>query len=87
MDAATAREHGFAVGDRVRVLLDGPAQRVPHRRHRSTLDFGAVTWAAFDLPTAQAAFDAERTLDRIYVQREPDVSERVAPAPARAPAR
>ncbi|MFI5047584.1 MAG: FtsX-like permease family protein, partial [Acidimicrobiia bacterium] len=78
MDAATARDNGFAVGDRVRVLLDGPAREfdiVGLFGFGDRFDFGAVTFAAFDLTTAQDAFDAQRSLDRIYVQREPGVPE------------
>jgi putative ABC transport system permease protein len=77
MDAATAREHGFSVGDNVRVLLRGPAQNftiVGLFGFGDRYDFGAVTFAAFDLATAQRAFDAPGSLDRIYVQRDPDVT-------------
>ena len=55
MDAATAREHGFSVGDHVRVLLRGPAQDyeiVGIFGFGDRADFGAVTFAAFDLRTA-----------------------------------
>ena len=73
---ATAREYGYRVGDRVRVLLDGPARRftiVGLFGFGDRTDFGAVTFAAFDLATAQQAFDARQSLDRIYVQRDPAV--------------
>ena len=78
VDAATARENGFAVGDRVRVLLEGPAQEfriVGLFGFGDRFDFGAVTFAAFDLETAQGAFDATGALDRIYVERDADVSQ------------
>lgn len=83
MDAATAREHGFAVGDNVRVLLRGPAQNfriVGLFGLGDRYDFGAVTFAAFDLRTAQQAFDAPGLLDRVYVQRDPDVPTQVLQA-------
>jgi putative ABC transport system permease protein len=83
MDAATARDNNFAVGDRVRVLLRGPAREyriVGLFGFGDRDDFGAVTFAAFDLATAQRVFDASGALDRIYVQREPDVSVRVLQA-------
>jgi putative ABC transport system permease protein len=76
MDAGTASEHGFAVGDRVRVLLDGPAQQfrvVGFFGFGDRDDLGAVTFAAFDLETAQDAFDARGALDGVYVQGEPGV--------------
>ena len=83
MDAATASDNGFQVGDRVRVLLQGPAREyriVGLFGFGDRYDFGAVTFAAFDLETAQRVFDAPRVLDRIYVQREPDVPVRVLQA-------
>jgi putative ABC transport system permease protein len=76
MDAGTARAEGFSVGDRVRVLLDGPAQafRIVGLFGFGTRDdFGRVSFAAFDLPTAQRVLEAEGLLDRVYVQREPNV--------------
>jgi putative ABC transport system permease protein len=79
MDAKTAEEHGFHVGDRVRVLLSGAAKRyeiVGIFRYGNTEDVGPITIAAFDLPTAQRAFDAEGSLDAVYVQRDPDVTTR-----------
>src|SRR4029450_1220666 len=83
MDAATAREHGFSVGDDVRVLLRGPAQNftiVGLFGFGGRYGCGAVTFAAFDLATAQRAFDAPGSLDRIYVQRDPTVTTRVLQA-------
>ncbi|MET0275454.1 MAG: ABC transporter permease, partial [Acidimicrobiia bacterium] len=77
MDEATAVDQGFRVGDRVRVLLDGPAREftiVGLFGFGDRSDFGAVTFAAFDLATAQQAFDARQAFDRIYVQRDPDVA-------------
>jgi putative ABC transport system permease protein len=74
MDVGTARAHGFEVGDRVRILLTGPAREfriVGLFGFGNRDDFGAVTFAAFDLPTAQAAFDAPRALDAVYVQGQP----------------
>jgi putative ABC transport system permease protein len=79
MDAGTAATHGFHVGDRVRVLLSGAAQEfeiVGLFGFGDTTDFGAVTFAAFDLPTAQREFEGEGTVDAVYVQRDPDVTTR-----------
>src|SRR6185503_6552266 len=59
MDAHTARKEGFTVGDRVRVLLTGPAKEfeiVGLFGFGDQLDLGAFTAAAFDLETAQQAF-------------------------------
>ena len=76
MDAGTAAKHGFAVGDDVRVLLSGAAKRfriVGLFGFGDRTDFGAVTFAAFDLATAQREFDAGSSIDAVYVQREPGV--------------
>ena len=76
MDAGTAAKHGFAVGDDVRVLLSGAAKRfriVGLFGFGDTTDFGAVTFAAFDLATAQREFDAGSAIDAVYVQRDPGV--------------
>jgi putative ABC transport system permease protein len=77
MDAGTASKHGYHVGDRVRILLSGAAkeyQIVGLFRLGDTSDFGAVTFAAFDLATAQREFDAGPTVDAVWVQRDPGVS-------------
>ena len=78
MDAGTARKQGFAVGDAVRILLSGAAKEF----HIVGLfglgdqnDFGAVTFAAFDLATAQREFDAVGSLDAVYVQRDSGISD------------
>jgi len=79
MDAGTAAKRGFEVGDRLRVLLSGAAKEyevVGLFGFGDITDFGAVTFAAFDLATAQREFEAEGSLDAVYVQRDTDVSTR-----------
>jgi putative ABC transport system permease protein len=79
MDASTAREYGFHIGDRVRVLLEGPAETfriVALFTFGDQRQLGAVTFAAFDLETAQRVFDAPDLVDWISVTAEPGVSER-----------
>jgi len=76
MDAGTAGKHGFGVGDTVRILLSGAAKRfriVGLFGFGDTTDFGAVTFAAFDLATAQREFDADSSIDAVYVERDPGV--------------
>ena len=73
MDAGTAKENGFHVGDTVRVLLQGPAQSF---KIVGLFGFGNVftipaTFAAFDLATAQEAFAAEGEFDWIDVVAKP----------------
>jgi len=74
MDVGTARDHGYRVGDSVRVLLKGPAEKfriVGLFQVGDRPDLGVVTGAAFDLATAQEAFDARGALNAVYVQAAP----------------
>jgi putative ABC transport system permease protein len=77
MDVGTARRNGFEVGDRVRVLLTGPAEtfRIAGLFKLGTQgDFGAVSFAAFDPDTAQKVFGADGLYDAINVRVEEGVS-------------
>jgi putative ABC transport system permease protein len=70
VDEGTARQHGFSVGDRVRVLLQGPAERftiVGFFGLKGQADLGGVTVAAFDLPTSERVLATPGVLDAIYV--------------------
>jgi len=74
MDAGTARRNGFAVGDRVRVQLTGPAEDftiVGLFRIGDRDDFGGVSIAAFDPETAQRVFDAPALYDAVNVRLAP----------------
>ncbi|HEY6318815.1 MAG TPA: ABC transporter permease [Acidimicrobiia bacterium] len=74
MDAGTARRYGFHVGDRVDVLLQGPKQRfeiVGLFALGDQADLGPITFAAFDLRTAQRVFGAPGQLDAAYVTLAP----------------
>jgi putative ABC transport system permease protein len=70
MDAGTAAKYHFAVGDHVRILLQGPPGTFTIS---GIVTFGSVgnlagaTLAAFDLPTAQRLFGAEGHYDAIDV--------------------
>jgi putative ABC transport system permease protein len=78
VDEGTAREHGFRVGDRVRVLLQGPAQRftvVGLFALKQQSDLGGVTVAAFDLPTSERVLATPGLLDAINVTVEPGVDQ------------
>ena len=79
MDIGTARDHGFDVGDTVEVLLDGPKE--PFKisglfRFGSRNQQLAVTFAAFDLATAQRVFDASGLVDAVNVVAAPGVDHR-----------
>lgn len=71
MDAGTARRNGFRVGDRVKVLLTGPARTfaiVGLLGLGRETDFGVVSFAAFDPGTAQQVFGAAGLYDAINVR-------------------
>ena len=77
MDSGTARRHGFHVGDRVQVLLDGPAREfriVGLFGLGDLLDVGGVTFAVFDLETGQQVFESPGSLDAVDVTVEPGVA-------------
>jgi len=79
MDAGTAQRHGFKVGDQVDVLLEGPKQTFTITGLFSfgdRFDALAVTFAAFDLATAQEVFGAPGLIDAVNVTREPGISSR-----------
>ena len=70
IDTATATGEGFAVGDAIGVVANGPV-----RDYRisgivqlgSTTSLGGTTIAVFDLATAQALFDKRDGLDAVQV--------------------
>jgi putative ABC transport system permease protein len=77
MDAATAKRERFHVGDTVRVLLSGPAQRlrlVGTFCFASQCDLGGAAFAAFDVRTAQHAFNSPNAYDFIDVKAKPGVA-------------
>ena len=56
MDQGTAQKYGFKVGDRVKILLQGPTRTftiVGVARFGTANNLAGATLAAFDLPTAQ----------------------------------
>src|SRR5262245_34622889 len=74
VDEGTARSHGLAVGDRVRVLLQGPAEQfriVGLFRLKGQADLGGVTVTAFDLPTSERVLANPGALDAIYITTSP----------------
>ena len=74
MDVGTAKRHGFKVGDRVKVLLEGEAEEfklVGLFKLGNQGDFGAVSFAAFDPQTAQRVFGAPGVFDAVNVRVKP----------------
>jgi putative ABC transport system permease protein len=76
MDVETARDHGFRVGDRVDVLSAGPMETfelVGVFALGDSGEVGPVSFAAFDLPTAQRIMAGPGLLDAVYVTGRPGV--------------
>src|SRR5204863_10158879 len=74
MEIGTGRRNGGRVGDGGGVLLQGPAEEfriVGLFGLGGSRQFGAVTFAAFDLKTAQTVFDAPRKVDAVNVTAAP----------------
>ncbi|MGZ8734215.1 MAG: ABC transporter permease [Acidimicrobiia bacterium] len=74
MDQGTAERNGFAVGDRVKVLSQGPAESfriVGLFGLGDQFDLGAVSAAAFDPATAQRVVAAPGLVDQVIVKAEP----------------
>ncbi|HEU4396658.1 MAG TPA: FtsX-like permease family protein, partial [Actinomycetota bacterium] len=70
VDAKTAADEGFQVGDRVKVLLQGPAQTFTISGiigFGEASNLGGATLAGFDLPTAQKVLNREGHYDQIDV--------------------
>jgi putative ABC transport system permease protein len=77
MDARTAEDAGFRVGDRVKVLFQGPARTftiVGIVGFGQADNLGGATLAGFDLPTAQRVLNREGEFDEIDVAAEPGVT-------------
>ncbi|MFL6241970.1 MAG: ABC transporter permease, partial [Acidimicrobiia bacterium] len=77
IDEGTAKANGFKVGDRVRVLLQGPAEQfriVGLFGLKGQADLGGVTVTAFDLPTSERVLASPGVIDAIYVTTDPGVT-------------
>jgi putative ABC transport system permease protein len=73
MDVVTAKNHHFAVGDRVRVIFVGPAEEftiVGLSGFGKADNLGGATLAVFDLRTGQRVFDKPGRFDAISVQAD-----------------
>jgi putative ABC transport system permease protein len=70
LDAETAKEQGFKVGDRVKVAAGGPIEEfdlVGLATFGSENSIGGATVIVFDLPTAQQLFDKVGKVDFAFV--------------------
>ena len=76
-DAKTAEDAGFQVGDRGKILFQGPARTftiVGIVGFGQADNLGGATLAGFDLRTAQQVLNREGEFDEIYVAAEPGVT-------------
>jgi len=74
MDAGTAEKHHFSVGQRVRILLEGPPKTFTITgiaRFGTINNLGGATLAVFNLPTAQQLFGRTGQLDAINIATAP----------------
>ena len=77
VDAATAKDHDLAVGDRLKVVTPTGANLFTLSgtvRFASSDSLLGATLAIFDLPTAQKVLDREGVFDHIYVRSASGVS-------------
>jgi putative ABC transport system permease protein len=80
MDAGTAQQYGFTVGQRVRILLAGPSRTFTITgiaQFGSADNLAGATLAAFTLPAAQAVVQQPGQLDDINVVAAPGASQPV----------
>ncbi len=73
IDAVTAKEHDFSLGDRIKVLFQGAMEEFTIRGIRAATDYIAATLATFDIRTAQRVLGRADRYDAIAVQAEPAV--------------
>jgi putative ABC transport system permease protein len=77
IDAATAREEGYKVGDQVGVVARGPVQEFTisgTAQFPGQESLGGATFAIFTLSEAQRLFDKEGMLDSISIGAEDGVT-------------
>jgi putative ABC transport system permease protein len=80
MDAGTAQQYGFSVGQRVRMLFYGQPRTFTISgiaQYGTANGLAGVTLAAFNLPTAQQLMQETGQLDAIDVVTKPGVSKAV----------
>jgi putative ABC transport system permease protein len=77
IDAATAKNHDIHVGDRVKILFEGPPgefEVVGLAGYGESDSLFGATWALFDLPTAQYVLGREGELDSVSLVAQEGVS-------------
>ncbi len=80
MDLGTAQKYHFSVGQRVRILLQGPTKTFTISgiaRFGTADNLAGATLAAFDIPTAQSLLGAVGQFDTINVVTQPGADKAV----------
>src|SRR4051812_10481000 len=77
IDTGTAKAQHYRVGDSITAKGDGPLRRytITGTGKLGGATIGALTLAAFDVPTAQAIMDKQGRLDEIDVAAAPGVTQ------------
>jgi putative ABC transport system permease protein len=79
IDQGTAKDQGWAIGDRIRAAAEGPAKQFTVSgiaRLGDVQSLGGATLAVFDLATAQQLLDKEGQLDTIFLAADDGVTPR-----------
>ncbi|MEX2464637.1 MAG: ABC transporter permease, partial [Gaiellaceae bacterium] len=77
IDAGTAENEGFEVGDTIGVAAEGPVQQfevVGIAQYGGVSSLGNATFVVFDIPTAQALLDKEGQLDEVFAAAKEGVT-------------
>jgi len=77
IDAGTAENEGYEVGDTIGVAAEGPVQEfevVGIAQYGGVSSLGNATFAVFDIPTAQALLDKEGQLDEVFAAAKEGVT-------------
>jgi putative ABC transport system permease protein len=77
IDASTASQHGFSIGQTVGVVARGPVQRfriVGTVKFAGVSSLGGASMTIFTLPTAQRIFHKEGMLDQISIAARSGIS-------------
>jgi putative ABC transport system permease protein len=78
VDAGTAKNENYAVGDEIRVSAEGPTRsfHISGVAKFGDVDsIGGATFAVFDVPTAQAVLGKAGELDAIFLATKPGVAD------------
>jgi putative ABC transport system permease protein len=68
IDEVTAKENGFSLGDKIKVLFQGVVEEFTIRGIRGVKDLVASTLATFDIKTAQRVLGRQDRFDAIAVK-------------------